>query len=161
MTRDNNLESFPMGLLTPEITAWVGRTAPPVRVEISRRDIVKYAIATEQVRACYLCGDEAPPMFVFGLFKPLVEMAELGPDGIAPTSFTPQLPLKRTMAGGMKLNIHRPIHPGDTLIGTQKFVDIFEKNGRQGPLIFVVNELAITTESGEPVMEEIQTRIAR
>lgn len=150
-----------MGLLTPEIKSWIGRSAEPVSVDISRRDIVKYAIATDQTRQAYLDGDEAPPMFVFGLFKPLVAMAELGPDGIAPTSFSPDLPLKRTMAGGTKMKIHRAIRPGETLIGTQVLVDIFEKDGRQGPLIFVVNELRITTSAGEPVMEEIQTRIAR
>jgi len=150
-----------MALLTPEIKSWIGRSEPPVRVEISRRDIVKYSIATEQVRQSYLQGDEAPPMFVFGLFKPLVAMETLRPDGIAPAASLPELPLKRVMAGGTKMNIHRPIRAGETLVGTQSLVDIFEKDGRQGPLIFIVSELAVTTASGEPVMEEIQTRIAR
>ena len=150
-----------MSLMTSEIKAWIGRRADPVTVEISRRDIVKYAVATEQTRQSYLDGDEAPPMFIFGLFKPLLPMDELGPDGLVPVCFQPELPLKRTMAGCTKLRIHRPIRPGETLVGTQVLVDIFEKNGRQGPLIFVVSELQITSESGEPVMEEIQTRIAR
>ena len=50
-------------LLTAEHLAWIDRSEPPVAVEVSRRDIVKYSIATEQVQHKYLVGDEAPPMF--------------------------------------------------------------------------------------------------
>ena len=150
-----------MSLLTPEIMSWIGHSEPPITVEVSRRDIIKYAVATEQVRQAYLDGDEAPPMFAFGLFRPVVPMDALGPDGLAPLGPMPELPLKRIMAGGTKMTIHRPIRPGQTLVGTRTFADIFEKEGKQGHLIFLVNELSVVTETGEPVMEEIQTRIAR
>ena len=123
-----------MSLLTPEIKSWIGRSEPPMTAEVSRREIIKYAIATEQVRPAYRDGDEAPPMFVFGLFRPLVPMDTLGPDGLAPTAAMPELPLKRIMAGGTKMIIHRPIRPGQTLIGTRTLTDIFDKEGRQGPL---------------------------
>ena len=150
-----------MSLLTPEIISWIGHSEPPITVEVSRRDIVKYAIATEQARQVYLDGDEAPPMFAFGLFRPMVSLDEFGPDGLAPMGAMPELPLKRMMAGGTKMTIHRPIRPGHTLVGTLTIADIFEKEGKQGPLIFLVLELRITTEAGVPVMEETQTRIAR
>ncbi len=150
-----------MSLLSPEIKSWIGRAEPAMTVEVSRREIVKYAVATEQVRPAYLDGDEAPPMFVFGLFRPVVPMDTLGPDGLAPTAAMPELPLKRIMAGGTKMIIHAPIRPGETLIGTRTLIDIFEKEGKQGRLIFLVHELRVTTQAGEPVMEEIQTRIAR
>tara|TARA_A100001037_G_scaffold279376_1_gene281159 strand:- start:874 stop:1326 length:453 start_codon:yes stop_codon:yes gene_type:complete len=150
-----------MTLLTPDIKQWIGHAEPSITVEVSRREIQKYAVATEQVRETYLRGDEAPPMFVFGLFRPMIPMSSLGPDGLAPPSGLPELPLKRIMAGGTKMRIHRPIRGGETLVGTRVLADIFEKEGRQGPLIFMVTELRVTTETGEPVMEEIQTRIAR
>ena len=100
-------------------------------------------------------------MFAFGLFRPLVPLDALGPDGLAPMGPMPDLLLKRIMAGGTRMTIHRPICPGQTLVGTRSFADIFEKEGKQGHLIFLVNELRVTTEAGEPVMEEMQTRIAR
>jgi 3-methylfumaryl-CoA hydratase len=65
------------------------------------------------------------------------------------------------MAGGTQMRIHRPIRPGDTLIGTRRVVDLYEKEGASGPLIFTVRELSITTADGASVMEEIQTSIAR
>jgi len=165
-----------VGLLTPEILSWIGRSTPPVEVAISKRDIIKYALATGQTRPAYLAGDEAPPMFVFGLFRPLTPTGALGPDGLAPATNLPELPLKRIMAGGTRLEIQRPIRAGDTLLGTHTLADITEKSGRQGPLIFMVSVLSITmkggttkggttkggtTKGGELVMKEIQTRIAR
>ena len=47
-------------LLTAEHRAWIGHEDAPMHVEVSRRDIIKYSIATEQVQERYLRGDEAP-----------------------------------------------------------------------------------------------------
>jgi hydroxyacyl-ACP dehydratase HTD2-like protein with hotdog domain len=150
-----------VSLLTAEIMTWKGRREEPVTVEVTRRDIVKYAIATEQVRACYRSGDEAPPMFVSSLFRPVVPMEDLQPDGLPPMAAMPDLPLKRRMAGGIRMTLHRTVHPGDTLTGIRTLTDIFEKQGRQGPLIFVVHTLNVTDAAGAAVLDEAQTRIAR
>ena len=151
-----------MPLLTDEHRAWVGTTDDPIRVEISRRDIQKYAAATEQQQSKYIDGDEAPPMFIFNLFSHIAPLADLRVDGLARGgSSGPKLPLKRIMAGGTEIKQHRPIYAGDVLIGTRRIVDIYEKQGSSGPLIFTVRELAITTEDGAPVMQETQTSIAR
>jgi 3-methylfumaryl-CoA hydratase len=151
-----------MTLLTDEHRAWIGREEGRVRVEISRRDIQKYAVATEQQRSAYLAGDEAPPMFIFNLFSEIAPLAALRQDGLARgTTGGPKLPLKRVMAGGTEIRQHRPIRPGDVLVGVRRVVDMYEKEGRTGPLIFTVRELVITTENDEPVMEETQTSIAR
>jgi 3-methylfumaryl-CoA hydratase len=148
-------------LITPEIRAWVGRSEAPSRVEVTRRDIVKYAIATEQRLERYRNGDEAPPMFVFGAFREVVPLDRLGPDGLPHRALMPDLPLKRVMAGGHTVRCHRPVRPGDVLIGTSTLVDIFEKQGSSGRLIFLAYQLKIETEDGEPVMDETQTRIVR
>ncbi len=149
-------------LLTEEHRAWIGREDPPVRVDVSRRDIVKYAIATEQVLERYLKGDEAPPMFVFNLFGELRPLADLRSDGLPRARGRgPKLPLSRVMAGGMELIVHRAIRPGDALTGVSRIVDMYEKQGSQGPLIFTVRSLLVTDAAGAPVYEEIQTSIAR
>ena len=148
-------------LISDEAKSWIGRSAEPFLVEISRRDIVKYSIATEQQQEKYLKGDEAPPMFMFGALRPLVPMDELGPDGIPPDSFLPELPLKRVMAGGTEMQFHRPVKPGDKLIATRSLHDLYEKQGKSGPLIFAVYNLSVENEDGELVMEEKQTRILR
>jgi 3-methylfumaryl-CoA hydratase len=151
-----------MPLLTEEHRAWIGREEPPIAVEVSRRDIVKYSIATEQIQQKYLRGDEAPPMFIFNLFGALRPLEELRADGLARgRGAGPKLPLQRVMAGGTELRAQRPIRPGDRLTGTQRIVDMYEKQGSQGPLIFTVRSLRVTDADGELVLEEIQTGIAR
>jgi 3-methylfumaryl-CoA hydratase len=150
-----------MTLITDEIRSWIGRADEPVRLEVSRRDIIKYSVATEQVQEKYLRGDQAPPMFLFGADRPIARLDELGPDGLFSDSLMPDLPLKRVMAGGIKQRYHRTIVPGDVLMLTRRITDIYEKQGSSGPLIFVVYDLTVTTESGEPVMQQTQSRINR
>jgi 3-methylfumaryl-CoA hydratase len=151
-----------VSLLGDEHRRWIGHEDPPVHVEVSRRDIVKYALATEQRLEKYLRGDEAPPMFVFNLFGALRPLEELREDGLPRgRSAGPALPLKRVMAGGTELIQHRPIRPGDRLTATSRIVDLYEKSGAQGPLIFTVRSMRVVDASGAPVLEEIQTAIAR
>lgn len=150
------------GLLTDEHRAWIGHEEPPVVVEVSRRDIVKYAIATEQQLDKYLLGDEAPLMFIFNLFGPLRQVSELRADGLPRgRNAGPKLPLQRVMAGGVEILVQRPIRPGDRLTGVSRIVDMYEKVGRQGPLIFTQRELRVTDAAGAPVLVEKQTSIAR
>ena len=150
-----------MGLISEEARKMIGAADPPMHVEVSRRDIVKYSVSTEQTLEKYLRGDEAPPMFLFGALRPIVPIDQLGPDGIASASLVPELPLKRVMAGGTKTRYFRPVKPGDRLVATRSLADMYEKSGSQGPLIFLVYKLDVKTEAGEPVVEEIQTRIVR
>ncbi len=149
-------------LLTDEHRAWIGQAEPPVTVEVSRRDIIKYSIATEQQQRKYLVGDEAPPMFVFNLFGPMAELTDLRTDGLPKGQGRgPRLPLQRVMAGGTEIHLHRPIRPGDRLVATRSITDMFEKQGSTGPLIFTVRTLIVTDEANEPVLDEIQTSINR
>lgn len=150
-----------MSLIPDKARNLIGTSDSPVRVEVSRREIIKYSIATEQRLKKFLAGDEAPPMFLFGALRPLVAINELGPDGIATTGLLPDLPLKRVMAGGTKTRYFRPIKPGDVLVAVHTLSDIYEKRGSKGDLIFVVYTIDVRTETGERVAEEVQTRIVR
>lgn len=150
-----------MSLIPDAVRALIGATEPPIRVEINRREIMKYAVATEQRQRKFLDGDEAPPMFLFGALRGITPIDELGPDGITVDSQLPNLPLKRVMAGGTKTRYFRAVKPGDVLVATRTLVDIYEKSGAQGPLIFLVYKLDVRAEAGEKVVEELQTRIVR
>lgn len=148
-------------LLTPDITAALGKSAPPRHEVATRRDIRHYAMATRQSDPRYLSGDEAPPLYYTALFWPEAPLDELSPDGLVVDSFLPPLPLKRIMAGGVRVSYTRPIRPGDELVATRTLRDLREKEGKTGPLIFVDVEMVIVTEAGEDVLREMTTRIAR
>jgi len=151
-----------MALLTDEHTQWVGRSDPPVTVAIARRDIVKYATATEQQEPKFLSGDEAPPMFVFNLFTEIPTLDTIRVDGLPRRpNAGPSLPLKRMMAGGTNVELHRPIRPGDVLTATRTLISLTEKEGRSGPLIFLEYRTDVVDAEGRAVMTDYQTGIAR
>jgi len=150
-----------MSVLTDSVLAYIGRRAQP-RVEVvTRRDIRKYAVATNQTQQQYLDGDVAPPLYHVALFWEVVPLNELSRDGVSIDALLPKFPLERAMAGGLEINYRRKIYPGDTLVGTRTLTDIYEKEGRSGPLIFYEVVLDVTLESGEAVLTEKTTRILR
>jgi len=148
-------------LLSSEVLACIGRSAPPQTELVTRRDIRKYSVATGQRLRKYLSGDEAPPLFHVALFWDIVELDQLLPDGLSADPLLPEFPLKRAMAGGWKTRFHRRIFPGDELVSTRTLSDIYEKSGSSGPLIFYEITRDIRTVSGEPVLSEKMTRILR
>ena len=148
-------------LLTSELLSNIGRSAPPRKELVTRRDIRKYSVATGQRLQKFLAGDEAPPMFHVALFWDVVELEELTPDGVSIDSLLPKFPLERAMAGGLKIDYYKTIFPGDVLVSTRTLTDIYEKQGSQGPLIFYEVTMKLENESGEPVLSEKTTRILR
>ena len=148
-------------LLSKELLATIGRKEAPRRELVSRREIRKYAIATRQRQKKYLSGEEAPPMFHFALFWDMVELDKLQPDGCSVDGLLPIFPLKREMAGGLKIEYFKPIRAGDELIATRTLTNIFEKKGSQGPLIFYIVVMEIMDASGDPVLTQTTTRILR
>lgn len=150
-----------MGVLTPEVLAYIGRKAPPRTEVVTRRDIRKYAIATGQTQRKYVDGDVAPPLFHVALFWDVVPLDELTPDGVSVDRLLPKFPLEKAMAGGLDIRYHDAIRPGDVLVGNRTLTDIYEKEGRSGPLIFYEVVLEVTREDGTPVLTEKTTRLLR
>jgi hydroxyacyl-ACP dehydratase HTD2-like protein with hotdog domain len=148
-------------LITSDLLANIGRSAPPREEVVTRRDIRKYSVATGQRLQKFHAGDEAPPMFHVALFWDVVELEELTPDGVSIDSLLPKFPLERAMAGGLKIEYHKAIFPGDVLVCTRVLTDIYEKQGSQGPLIFYEVTMEVANQSGEPVLTEKTTRILR
>ena len=148
-------------LVSEEARAWVGKSDDPIEVEVTRRDIIKYAIATEQILEKFTSGDEAPPMFIAGLSREIIPIDDLEDDGLPPASLVPDLPLKRVMAGGGSFRFHRPVRPGDVLIFNRTLSNIVGKKGKSGSLIFVTYSITCETKDGKAVLDQEQTRILR
>ena len=149
------------GLLSEDLLANIGRSSEPRRDLVTRRDIRKYAVATSNRQRKYLDGDEAPPMFHVPLFWDVVELDQLSPDGVSIDTLLPKFPLEKAMAGGLQIEYHKPVYPGDWLTATRTLTDIYEKQGRSGPLIFYEVVMDIHDDAGELVIREKTTRILR
>ncbi len=149
------------GLLDDKLLANIGRSSEPRREIVTRRDIRKYAIATGNRQRKYLDGDEAPPLYHLALFWDVVPLDQLMPDGVSIDTLLPKFPLEKAMAGGLHIQYHKPIRPGDWLTATRTLTAIYEKQGRSGPLIFYEVLMEVVDDDGEPVVTEKTTRILR
>lgn len=139
----------------------IGRQSEPHREVVTRRDIRKYAIATDNRQRKYLDGDIAPPMFHVALFWDLVELNQLTADGVLIDSLLPEFPLKKAMAGGLSIKYLQPVYPGDWLTATRTLSNIYEKPGSSGPLIFYEIDMAIVNDDDVVMIREKTTRILR
>ena len=53
--------------------------------------------------------------------------------------------------GGKRVEVHAPIRPGETLTATTTIADIFEKTGRSGTMIFIVQRLEFRNDADQLV----------
>ena len=49
----------------------------------------------------------------------LAELDQLTPDGVSIDTLLPRFPLEKAMAGGLHIEYHKPVYPGDWLTATR------------------------------------------
>jgi len=160
-------------LVTDEIRSWIGRETPPWTLEVSRLDIKRFAVATDDLNPLYMDEERArqsrygsliaPPLFYMAPLTDPVPESALRADGLPYEGKfpIPPTPLPRLMDGGTEIEFFVPIRAGDTLTGRCKITDIYQKEGRSGPLIFVARETTYTNQKGEVVLIEKGTAVLR
>jgi 3-methylfumaryl-CoA hydratase len=100
-------------------------------------------------------GDPLPPLWHWLYFLPIPRQSELGPDGHAKRGgFLPPVPLPRRMFAGDRVQFHRPLRVGETIVRLSRIVDVTSKQGRSGPLVFVLVRHEISNREGVAVVEE-------
>ncbi|HEY4374029.1 MAG TPA: MaoC family dehydratase N-terminal domain-containing protein [Burkholderiales bacterium] len=83
-------------------------------------------------------GTPLPYLWHWLYFLPMPRQSEIGPDGHAKRGgFLPPVPLPRRMWAGSDFEFHEPVVVGDALSRTSTIVDVKEKSGRSGTLLFV------------------------
>jgi len=100
-------------------------------------------------------GDPLPPLWHWLYFLPIPRQSELGPDGHAKRGgFLPPVPLPRRMFAGDRVEFHRPLRVGEGISRLSRILDVNLKQGRSGPLVFVVVRHEISDHDGISVVEE-------
>ena len=162
-----------MGVITDEARRWAEREYSSFDFEVTATDIAKFAHATGETnpihfdkRAALASGHPdvvAPSLFPYVVrmhASALVPLDQLEPDG-SPTADVPPLPTRRAMAGETKVVLGEPVVAGDTITVKKRLAEMYEKDGRSGPLVFVEMEFTFTNQRGELVAQENFTRIYR
>ncbi len=145
-------------VITPEARALIGKEGPPIKIEVEKHDIQKYAVAINFPK---------PP-------NPLYFDEEYGKKSkygsiIAPPTFgtsfrwmgnlttLPLPPYRVGMNGGNEYELYKPIHPGDVLTVRARIASLDEKPSGDNTMLIFVLEGNVVNERGEKVMTIRQT----
>lgn len=174
-------ENFP-DYITPEVRALIGAEAPPLlaqhAVEASEIRRFHQALMDDAPRywdaaaAGRYGGPVAPPGFPVHAIRrvedapdPLDAMDQPDFDGVdrrlRPGLPAVQVPLKRLMNGGYEYELFRYARPGERIVVRSRYADIYQRNGRTGPIVFVVVEDIFATDRGELLLRSTNTTILR
>ena len=162
-----------MGIITDEARRWAKQTYPTHRFPVTAHEIARYARAIgatdpihydpEQARAAGYSDVVAPPLFPYVIRMQVYGL--VGPDSLevdgSPRADVPPLPTRRAMAGETHLELGDPVMAGDVITVEKRMLDLYEKEGKSGPLVFVQMEYLFTKGDGALVAREQFTRIYR
>lgn len=68
-------------------------------------------------------------------------------------------PGKRVLNGGSEARYYTPMRPGDVIRSGTQLVEVYEKTGRLGIMMFLINETTWTNQNGEAVKVDRKTNI--
>ena len=123
--------------MTVNLTDWIGRTET-IDDSATPTPVAALSATLDWPAQRPAAGTPLPYLWHWLYFLPLAPQAEIGPDGHPRRGgFLPPVPLPRRMWAGSDFTFHQPLLVGDALVRTSTIVDVKEKSGRTGNLIFV------------------------
>jgi len=148
-------------MLPDEVAGFIGRSGDTITLDVERGAIRKFADAVGDRNPLYWDDDfardagyraiPAPPGF-FGwpakwssplpFFMPIRQ--ELA-DAVSKAGFG------RMLDAGIEFDFLRPVHAGDTLAVTPRFISISEKEAKSGRMLISVLEMTYVNQNGDIV----------
>ncbi|HEY6004310.1 MAG TPA: MaoC family dehydratase N-terminal domain-containing protein [Anaeromyxobacter sp.] len=147
-------------------TKYIGKETGKYTGEpVQARDVRRYALAIDDPNPIYTdpvaarrsrhVGTVAPLFYVtWAVGVPGAEKSakELGEDGLATFVGIPEIPNVWDLGwvrGGEELEFFQRVHVNDEVTVKGRIVDMKEKDGKSGKLVFVTSELVYTNQKGE------------
>jgi acyl dehydratase len=157
-------------LITPEVRDLIGRESPPQRnrFPISDEMACDVADAIEDPNPLYTDPDHAqrsrfggllcPPLATWKDIAPPIGYFGAGQDW----HFEVPLPFDSYgLNGGSDWQFFRPAYVGDWITRQFRILDIYEKQGRSGPLVFIVRQETQTNHAGQVINKARRVSIHR
>ena len=117
---------------------WIGRSETTADIATATPCAALSATLDQSDITRPAAGTPLPCLWHWLYFLPVVAQSDIGPDGHAKRGgFMPPVPLPRRMWAGSDFEFHAPLLVGDALHRTSTIMDVKEKSGRSGSLIFV------------------------
>lgn len=136
------------------LASWIGKTETHEDV-VTLWPMTALAAVLDREDAPAREGDPLPPLWHWLFFLPTERESDLGEDGHARRGgFLPPVELPRRMWAGSRLTFHHAIRAGERITRRSAIASIEEKQGRSGPLVFVVVRHEIANPAGVAITEE-------
>ncbi len=139
---------------TADLQAWVGKTETRTD-QITSMPVAALSATLDIDASAPRAGDLVPPLWHWIWFMPIHRQSELDEDGHGKTGdFLPPVPLPLRMWAGGRFEFRRPLRVGQTYTRTSHILDVRQKEGRSGPLVFVIVGHQISDAEGIALSEE-------
>lgn len=143
-----------------EISDWMGNSEQSAD-RIALGSARSLAATLDKPPSSIKSGDPLPPLWHWVYFSNAVLQTDLASDGHPRKGgFMPPVTLPRRMWAGSKFKFHQPLIIGEDAQRTSTIVNISEKSGKSGELVFVSVDHKIMVE-GEVFIEERQDIVYR
>jgi 3-methylfumaryl-CoA hydratase len=143
-----------MTLDIEHLRKWIGKTESRDD-QITPTPIAALSATLDRDDPLPRTGDPLPPLWHWLYFLPIHRQSEIGPDGHAKRGgFLPPVPLPRRMWAGGRLRFEQPLRVADAISRISRIADVSLKQGRAGPLVFVLVRHEISNTQGLAWTEE-------
>ena len=123
---------------------WVGRVFQELDVVVDRDRMLEWAVTCGETDPRFIDPDH-PDFQASTAFPTHVNATRMLPESF------PSFGSGRGIDGGKSIEWHRPMRPGDKLHATVQIADIYDKTGRSGTMVFIVNRMTFTDAEGRLV----------
>lgn len=139
---------------TNRLADWIGRSET-VEDVATLSPVARFSATLDRDDPPPATGDALPPAWHWLYFLPSDRQSRIGPDGHPERGdFLPPIPQPRRMWAGSRFQFNAPIHLGAPIRRTTTIVDVVEKTGRNGPLVFAHLRHDIECDDAIAVVEE-------
>jgi 3-methylfumaryl-CoA hydratase len=136
------------------VTDWIGKTETRPDT-VTAGPVAALSATLDREDPPPQTGDVLPPLWHWLYFLERHRASELGPDGhVRRGGLLPPVPLPRRMWAGGRFEFHHALRVGEQITRETRVVDIKEKTGRSGPLVFVLVRHGISNAEGLAFTEE-------
>ncbi len=133
---------------------WIGKTQTYTD-QVTAAPVAALSATLDRDDPYPKAGDALPPLWHWLYFLPIHRQSEIGADGHAARGgFLPPVPLPRRMWAGSRFQFQRPLRIGESISETSRIVNVTQKEGRAGALVFVVVRHEISNAQGIALTEE-------
>ena len=158
-------------MIPEEVRQFIGKTGDTRIMEVEKGAIKKFADAVDDHNPLY--WDEeyaknsrygsivAPPGFFGWPTRWMGGMPVYTKLNYEVSAILAQAGYTRNLDGGIEYEFFCPVRAGDILTALPRVINIYEREGRTGKLVFLVIETTYTNQNGDLAVKASQTTIHR